>query len=167
VIAVNDAYRYAPFAAALMASDTEWWRVHHGVPSFTGLKYCLSRSAVGKWPDVHVLRSTGAAGIETDPTGLKTGCNSGAAAVNLAVHFGAARILLLGYDMGVSRAGMPEHFFGNHPRPLRGGSPYRLFREQFGQMVAPLKAAGVAVINCTRRTALEHFPCQPLREALA
>src|SRR5262252_1496021 len=41
IIAVNDTYKYAPFATALIASDAGWWIVHQGVPGFTGLKYCL------------------------------------------------------------------------------------------------------------------------------
>jgi hypothetical protein len=166
VIAVNDAYQYAPFAVALMASDSEWWRAHKGVPSFAGLKYCLSPGILGKWTDVQVLRATGSRGLEMEPTGLKTGSNSGAAAINLAVHFGAQRILLLGYDMSRDIGGR-EHFFGRHQQGLRNGSPYSLFKKAFEAMVPALKAIGVSVINCSRRTALECFPCQPLREVLA
>lgn len=164
VIAVNDAWRLAPWAAALIASDAAWWAHHQGVPGFSGLKYCVEPSAA-RWPGVQVLRNTGDDGLERDPTGLRTGRNTGAAAVNLAVHFGAARVLLLGYDMEAADEAH-SHWFGAHKAPLRGGSPYALFREMFAKMVEPLQAAGVEVINCSRHTALTCFPRQPLAEAL-
>lgn len=163
VIAVNDAYRLAPWADALVASDATWWMVHRGVPSFAGLKYSLEAGAARF--GATVLRRTGEEGLELDPTALRTGRNSGAAAINVAVHFGASRVLLLGYDMQ-ARNDAQSHWFGAHPKPLRGGSPYPLFRSMFEKMVAPLAAAGVTVINCSRETALTCFSRQPLREAL-
>jgi hypothetical protein len=165
VIAVNDAWRLAPWADALHASDAAWWRMYQGVPAFAGLKFCLEPAAA-TWPGVQVLRNTGTDGLETtDPTGVRTGRNSGAAALNLAVQFGATRILLLGYDMDAPDESH-SHFFGAHPLGLRGGSPYALFREMFATMVAPLQALGVEVINCSRQTALTCFPRMPLAEAL-
>lgn len=144
-----------------MASDAKWWRHHKGVPAFSGLKYSLQRGAE---PWAQVLRESGTHGVETNPSALKSGMNSGAAAINLAVHFGAARIVLLGYDMG--RAGSRTHFFGEHPNGLRADSPYGAFIECFQSMVEPLKALGVTVINCSRQTALECFPRQSLAETL-
>jgi hypothetical protein len=54
VIAVNDAYRLAPFADVLYACDEKWWKWHQGVPSFTGLKYGMAIRP-GKYPDVQRL----------------------------------------------------------------------------------------------------------------
>ena len=163
-VVVNDAWLLAPWADALIASDAAWWKFHKGAPGFHGLKFSLEPAAASV-PGVTVLRNTGDKGIETDPTGLRTGRNTGAAAINLAVHLGARRILLLGYDMQ-ARDEAHSHFFGGHPQGLRGNSPYALFRTMIGTMVEPLTAAGVTVINCTRETALECFPRQPLEAAL-
>jgi hypothetical protein len=164
VIAVNDSWRLAPWADALMASDAAWWNFYRGVPDFAGLKFCLEPQAA-KFPGVTVLRNTGDAGLEHDPTGLRNGRNSGAAAINLAVHFGAKRVVLLGYDMAAKTEGK-SHWFGNHPKGLRGNSPYPLFRAMIGTMVLPLAHAGVQVINASRETALDCFPRLPLTEAL-
>lgn len=165
VIAVNDAYKLAPWANALFAADAAWWMVHKGAPGFRGLKYSLEATAARWGRDIVVLKRTGEDGLELSPTGLRTGRNSGAAAINLAVHFGAARVLLLGYDMQAKNDAQ-SHWFGAHPRPLRGGSPYPLFRSMFEKMVAPLASAGVQVINCSRQTALTCFPRAILTEAL-
>lgn len=164
VVAVNDAYRLAPWADVLYAADAKWWRQHQGVPTFRGLRYSLHPDS-RKILEVAVLEHTGDTGIEREPTGLRRGQNSGYQAVNVAVHLGARRILLLGFD--VSRwPDQSSHFFGDHPRALQVDSPYESFRRHFATMVKPLQALGVSVVNCSRRTALTCFPCQPLREAL-
>lgn len=161
IIAVNDAYLYAPFAAALMASDGAWWV--HKKPEFAGLRYSLDPTAA-RVPGVVVLKNTGCDGLELDPAGLKTGRNSGAAAVNLAVHFGAKRIILLGYDMDADKK--RTHFFGHHKFPLRDGSPYELFRETFKRQVGPLRQLGIDIVNCSRKTALRCFRLAKLEEEL-
>jgi hypothetical protein len=163
VIAVNDAYRLAPWADVLYACDAKWWAAHDGVMAFGGEKYGLQHQA-NHW-GVTVLQQTGHEGIETAPSGVRTGRNSTYQAMNVAVHLGARRILLLGCDMA-QWPGQPTHFFGEHPRKLKVAPPFALFHQYFDSMVEPLRALGVAVVNCSRRTALTSFPCQPLREAL-
>lgn len=173
VIAINDAHRLAPWADVLYSSDRRWWPYYKGVPSFTGLKYGVG-SGTGHTqksngfhglPEIQVLRNTGYIGLETDPTGLRTGSNSGYAAINLAVHFGAARVLLLGYNMTHAHG---AHFFGNHPSGLaQSAALYPGFRKRFETLVEPLAALGVEVINCTPKTSLHVFPVRPLRDVLA
>lgn len=163
VIVVNTTYLKAPWADCLYACDGIWWRWHHGVPTFTGLKYGMGPS-VGRVPGVTVLRNMGERGLESDPTGLRTGLNSGYQAINLAVHFGASRIVLLGYDLQVGPNGQ-EHWHKNHPSHRQ--NPYRLFLRNFPTLVEPLKAIGVDVVNCTRRTALTCFPQASLQEVFA
>lgn len=159
VIAINNAYQLAPWADVLYACDAKWWHWHRGVPSFQGLKYSLdpmSRAFKG----VQILDKTGQEGLEVLPTGLKTGSNSGYQAINLAVHFGAVRILLLGYDMHGG------HFFGTHPD--HSAPPFDICLPKFATLVQPLARLGVLVINCTRKTKIPEtvFPRMPLEEAL-
>jgi hypothetical protein len=161
VIAVNDAYRLAPWADVLYAADEKWWGWHGGVPLFAGAKYSISPTPA-RWPDVHVLENTGPLGLERAPTGLRTGFNSGYQAINLAVHLGAARVLLLGFDL--SADGRRTHWFGDHPDLTP--SPYLEMRDAFATLIEPLAACGVEVVNCSRRTALTAFPCVPLAAAL-
>lgn len=170
VIAVNDAHRLAPWADVLYSSDRLWWPHYKGVPTFAGMKYGVGSgqrksNQIRQCPDVRVLRNDGYSGISTDPTALRTGRNSGYSAVNLAVLFGASRILLLGYNMGYP--GGKAHFFGNHPTGLpQHEYLYPSFRKSFDTMVQPLKELGVEVINCTEHTSLTTFPCARLRDVL-
>jgi hypothetical protein len=170
VIAINDAIRLAPWADCLYSSDRHWWPTHRGVPSFTGLKYGLG-SGIGKsnpfsqLPDITVLKNTGYTGLETDPKGLRNGKNSGYASVNLAYHLGAARIILLGFDMGIRDGRV--HFFGSHVGMNNPSDAHFVsWRKHFATIVEPLQAAGVSVVNCTPSSALDCFPMADLRETL-
>lgn len=107
-------------------------------------------------------------GIDPDPTGLRTGKNSGYQAVNLAVHLGASRIVLLGFDMQAARTG--DHFFGQHRYPgavNTRAETFRDFREAFETAVEPLQRLGVEVVNASPGSALTAFPQASLEEALA
>lgn len=162
IIAIKEAHQLAPWAEVLYACDPKWWRFYKGAPDFTGLKYALAPQPI-LWPGMQVLRDTGDEGLELDPTGLRTGCNSGYQAVNLAVHLGAARIVLLGYDMWRGPNGQ-QNWFGPHPN--HEPSPYPVFLMRFASIVEPLKSAGVEVVNASRFTVLSAFPRLPLEEAL-
>ena len=93
---------------------------------------------------------------------LRTGANSGYQAINLAVHMGAKRILLLGYDMQPTETG--SHWFGEHPDGVEPSWMNML--QHYPSLVKPLKEKGVEVINCTQSTALEVFPRGKIEELL-
>ncbi len=168
VIAIKDSIRLAPWADVVYGAGGDsgaWWKINGpSLVDFAGLKYTLDPAAA-KWATV--LRETGFVGLEADPSGLKTGKNSGFQSLGLARHLGAKRILLLGFDMTDGPRG-EQRWFGAHPWATR---PWR----ELGQMIAPifdsivepLKAEGIDVINCSRRTALTCFPRQSIVEALA
>ena len=169
VIAINDAWRLAPWADALYACDGRWWRKQDGVRAYAGLKITLSNSAaqVAAWPEIKVLENTGTEGLELSPHGLRTGRNGGYQAINLAVHLGARRILLLGYDMRLSADGR-SHWFGDHADwPTRPNIYRDVFLPHFEGLAHALDAIGVAVVNCTPGSALQVFPTAPLDQALA
>lgn len=155
----------APWADVLYAADEKYWRFVKGAPDFAGLKYAIEQTDTPPivWPGVQVLRDTGKHGLELDPSGLRTGYNSGYQAINLAVHLGAARIVLLGFDCWRGPSGH-QNWFGPHPTHLE--SPYPIFLQAFASLVEPLAAAGVAVANCSRRTVLTAFPRASLEDVL-
>jgi hypothetical protein len=171
VIAINNNYQKAPWADVLYAADFGWWKAHDGVPSFQGLKVSITQHPNPKkrYADVRVLTPVVGGGLDADPSKLRTGQvaqsagNSGFQAINLAVHLGANRILLLGYDMQRGKTG--SHW---HPRHTHNelDPPVSSFLKSFPTLVDPLKKLGVSVINCSRATALHWFPKQPIDHAL-
>jgi hypothetical protein len=106
---------------------------------------------------------TGADGLSRDPAKIHTGKNSGYAAIGLAYHLGAQRILLLGYDMKMS--GDRRHWFGAHPKGLEVASSYPDFIGRFKTIVP--ESYGLEIWNLTRDTALHCFPRYDLDEVCA
>jgi len=160
LLAIKDAIRLAPDADALYACDGTWWRHYGPTLTYAGPTYALDGLAK---PWASVLQNTGEMGLEADPGGLKTGRNSGYQAINLAVHLGARRIVLLGYDMQPTEG--RDHFHGRHP--WKSTPPYRAFLPMFRFLVAPLAALGITVVNASRVSALTDFPRMDLAAALA
>ncbi len=149
VIAVNDAHTIAPWADVMYAADESYWRKQQGAPTFGGLKYAIEPQRIA-WPGVQTLRNTGTHGLELQATGLRTGLNSGFQAIGLAVHLGAASIVLLGYDMGGG------HFFDSKP-PV-STAKFAGWIKAFRTLVQPLRDLSVRVVNCSRSTSLDAFP---------
>jgi hypothetical protein len=165
VIAIKNAVEMAPWADVLYGAGADaggrtWWSRVGPSLSFAGLRYCLDVEAK-RYASVLKMGTDG--GLSDDPSRLALGKHSGYQAINLAVHFGAAKIVLLGYDMQAT--GGQHHFFGRHPHGTQ--PPYHMFHYWFPSILEPLRALGVAVINASRETALAIFPRMALAEALA
>ena len=170
VIAINDAYKLAPWADVLYFCDDKWWMWHHKkLVEWQGM---IVRLQGGKHdfgdPRIKVLRNLDQRdGLSDRQDGLHTGQNSGFQCINLAALFGAARILLLGYDMQVHMVGgLPKsHWFGDHP----GGTSARVYEHMlrhFPSLIAPLKKKGIEIVNCTPGSKLRCFPMMSLEDAL-
>ncbi len=167
-IAINDACYPAWWADVLYASDARWWLKHEGVPEFHGLKVTISNNSeqLSGYPAIKVVENTGTEGLETKPTGIRTGRNGGYQAMNLAVHFGSKRIVLLGYDMKFDGEGQ-AHWFGNHEDwKLSKGCVDNVFRQAFPSLAKGLAEIGVEVINATPGSMLDVFPKQKLETLL-
>jgi hypothetical protein len=167
VIAINNAYQLAPWADVLWATDASWWRAHKGVPSFQGMKLSADVSGAYDGHGVRLLKchrgAKGMQGLSLTANAIQHGKNGGHAAINVAVHLGAARIVLLGYDCQGGPSG-EEHW---HPRhAYQPKLEFSLWLKNFDTLVEPLKALGIEIVNCTLSTAITSFPCMPLEQAL-
>ena len=160
---MTGSWRLAPWADFLYGCDWKWWRWHKVVADFEGKRVTLDPRAAAEFPGLLVLQNTVIEGLETAPTGLRSGRNSGYQAVGLAFHLGAARILLVGYDMKPMDG--RTHWFGDHPRPTVPAD-YVAWLKAWGTITAPLADAGVEVINCTPDSALTNLPRGDLADCL-
>ena len=207
VIAINDGYIKAPWADVLYGSDAKWWRWHDGCIFFDGLKVAMVGNEDGQgyqngwqdvlYPDIKPMASSGIDGLEVkDSRFLKTGSNSGYQAINLAVHFGAKRIILLGYDMqsvvvkvaggvkekilkaikdesDVIKSAIMASVNAVRVDHWFGAHPDNITSHPFDKMLAAFESLksvkslyGVEIINCTPGSALEVFPKKDLEEVL-
>lgn len=163
VIAVNDNYLLAPWADILYACDFRWWDAHKGVPGFAGEKWTIDRRAKEVYPELRRIEGKNEPGFSEDPSRIHNGRNSGFQAVNLALLMGAAKILLLGYDL--QKQGYKTHWFGEH-QGLVNTRDYSNFIEAFNTTRRQVERMGNPIINCTRRTALNCYPKMALEQAL-
>lgn len=172
LIAVNDAYRRLPFADVLYAGDADWWDLHKGCPDFLGEKWSAheeklnDKSAVAARYGLRLVqgpRQVDAPGFCLDNRRIHYGNSSGFQAINLALHFGATLIFLVGFDMRTPGPGEPRHFFGDHAEPGMNLSKYEHFLPAF-QAAAQMLPNYIRIVNCTPRSAMRCFPMGELKE---
>lgn len=156
---------FAPWADILYAADAKWWRHYHDrALKFAGRKVTIRDTL--PWREVYSLKqSTEHASIDPRPTHLVSGGNSGYQAIHLAVHLGAKRIVLLGFDMkdGPQRR---RHWFGSHPGRLDSRGNFTAWLRAFEKLARVLDHKGIEVVNCTPDTALRCFRRARLQEIL-
>jgi uncharacterized Rossmann fold enzyme len=97
--------------------------------------------------------------------GLRDGGNSGYAAINLAYHLGAKRIVLLGFDMQTN--GKETHWHEGYPSTADTETMARLMVPNFDTLIDPLEKRKVKVYNASQISKLESFPKISIEEALA
>lgn len=161
---MNNEFRSAPWADVLYAPDARWWRVYGGEAEqrFEGEFWSCATEA----PDVNWIEAIDDAGLSTNPNRIHAGGNSGYQAIGLAFLWGAARIVLLGYDMKRGAGGRAHHY-GNHEGGLPNLGNLMWWGRRFVQLAIDLRKQGVEVINATRDSALTCFERSSLGEALA
>lgn len=167
-VVINTTYQLAPWADILYAADALWWSVHKDM-DFAGTKVsiqqipgCTTRPNVPD--DVRVLRNSGNRGFDSDPSALRVGGYglSGYQAIHLAMHTGARRILLCGYD------GKGGHWHGDHPAPLSSSElPLRRALPAYPDLADAASALNIEILNCAIDSAIRAFPVAHLSECLA
>lgn len=156
VIAINYSFLKVPWADVVYGTDENFWMAMIDDVSASALKVTVAPGA----PDgVLKLENTGLCGLEENPTGLRIGWTSTYAAINLAVHSGATRIVLMGTDMRVVEG--RTHWSGYPHADTRMKSDPDFCRKylmpNFDSLVTPLAARGVEVLNATPGSALKCF----------
>lgn len=150
----------------LYACDASWWIEYFKEAAATvgaaEMWTCANR-ARDQFRITYIFGAQGK-GLSKRTDQIITGFNSGYQAIGLAHLWGAKRVLLLGYDM--MRTGGKTHWHGDHPRKLGNGGRFHEWVKEMSPLAADAKAAGMEIINCSRKTALNCFPRSTIQEAL-
>ncbi|MHC5035412.1 MAG: hypothetical protein ACYTFZ_10285 [Planctomycetota bacterium] len=168
VIAVNQAYQLGKWIDVLFYGDCRWllWNQKE-LLDWPGLKVTCCEAHNGKPGIRAVLRESRPFGICRDPSRVSWNLSSGAAAINLAVHFGVRRIVLLGYDM---RKIEDEHnWHDEYKKRININAkrdPYQRFLRPFPDIAKGLERAGVECVNATPGSAIGQFPIVDPEEVL-
>lgn len=85
------------------------------------------------------------------------GGNGGFHALNIALQFGASRVILVGYDM---RVDLGVHWHGRHPEGMNNPSDVntKRWRQVLDRQAPLLRKLGVEVLNASPVSALEAYP---------
>lgn len=159
---MNNSHQLAPFADVVYAMDRAWWN-EYGAGIAPGPElWTSSREASRVYRINHINAETGG-GISTRRDTIRLGGNSGFQAVGLALLFGAARVILLGFDM--QNSGGRTHWHGDHQR--LGNPRSARMKEWIARFEQLAHEARAPIINATRTTALGCFPRQDLHACLA
>ena len=169
VMAVKDGWRLCPWADVLYACDHHWWEAHRGVPEFPGPRMAYDQRTIDKWRGMPFqkvdIKKAREEFMFARVGEVGWGGHSGFHAVNLAAQFGAAVIVLVGFDMRVDKG---KHFFGDHKytkdRPSEAN--VRRWAQIMDKQAPVLSKRGIRVVNCSPASKLTAFPKMELAEAL-
>jgi len=171
VIAVNNSYLLGDWPDICFFGDHGWWRVHRqALIEWPGLKVTncpgLSDPAVARASNVRYLARdrNRKLGLSPDPGKLSWNFNSGSSAIDLAVHLGSSKVILLGFDMRYGNGG-ESHWHPGHGHDKKPN--YARFMQGFPVIANDAQRLGVEIINCSPGTALVDFPVMNLSEALS
>lgn len=151
IIAVNNSWCAVPYCSAIYAADCCWWEEYGEGITSQAARWCGDEFTARRF------------GLNWLPSAIPGSFNSGQRAIELAIHLGASRVLLLGYDCSLRNG---THWHGNH-QLLANPDKFSVARwhDEFSRLQAI--AGGAEIINCSRHSQLTCFPRQSLEAALS
>ncbi len=160
VIAVNKSFRLAEWADAMFFNDKGFFLGNRQrLLDFPGLKVSTCKAIINNAPGIKFVRRRNTPwGLMRDPGFIGWNESSGAAAINLAMHLGATKLILFGYDM--KRIGD----YCNWDQVLekkfapKAFDPYKRFRAPFPRIAQDLRGMNIHCVNATPGSALTEFP---------
>ena len=177
VIGVNNAYQIGTWIDALFFGDSSWYLVHRqALAKWPGLKVsCSPRFSNRHGKELEGVRympkdRTKRHGISNNPCSISWNGNSGAAAINLAIHMGAKRIALLGFDMDVD-GNQISHWHGGHNRSStsfkkKKAPPFTRHLMGFGPIAEDAQKLGIEILNVSFVSKIKDFRKVELKDVL-
>lgn len=169
VLGCNDAFRLGSWVDWIIFADRRWWMWNHEEASKWENReqiICLVPQFLEerkKFPYLKILRRDEARfglSVEQDTCCWNRGC--GGAAINAAYLLGAARVVLLGFDMKMVEG--KHNWHDNHKKEERP----QIYQASMVPFLKPmsdaLKVTGLQVVNATPGSALNIFPQVELTE---
>lgn len=148
VIGVNTSFMLGDWVDVCWFGDARWyeWNIVD-LSEFGGLKACCCGALMDK-PEVKVLKRGKSMGIDPRPNFVSWNRSSGGSAINLAVHFGAKRIVLLGFDMKPSDNQGENNWHNLHKVKAHYNS-FPRFLEAFPHIGKDAEDLSIEIINST------------------
>jgi hypothetical protein len=172
VIGINVAYKIGNWLDMMFCGDKGFLLKHQEeLKSFPGLKLsCHSHAQKLNHMKFVPKDSRKPFGISPNPYKVSWNLNSGAAAISLAAHTGAKRIILLGFDMNLENE--TQHFHDEYKKGLiesnkqKRGLPFQRHLKGFPVIKRDADAMGIEIINCSLHSAVNAFQKVDIKELL-
>ena len=173
IIGINVAYMLGDWVDMVFFGDGGFFQVHKArLAQFPGVKITCHGGATGdKWVKYLGRDGKKPRGISTSSNLVSWNGNSGGAAMSVAVHAGAKRIILVGFDMKLSEA-RRQHFHDVYNRGVIEGDkrvrklPFDRHLRGFPVIAEDTKRMGVEVINASPDSAITCFPKCSVKDLL-
>lgn len=172
VIGINVAYLLGNFVSVLYFADLPFYRENkHKLKDFSNLKVTDAGNLPPREYHFHKnIKKVGRDnkyGLHPDQNRIRWNRNSGGGAIDLAIHFGAKRIMLLGYDMKADTDGK-THFHSGLPNYVNGmrADTFARFLKGFPFIKEDADKLGVEILNVNPDSALAIFPKVQLKDVI-
>lgn len=162
-------WQIVPDLAVLYACNEGWWNHYwsDALAAHPAQKWTTNRAAAERY-GLNRIDEVNRPGLSSDPSYVHHGHGSGYTLVNLVHLMGAARIVLLGYDLkyaadydGKARApgSTPRHYFGEYPKALQHWPSVKVVQGRHVELLdLYLSIRGVEIFNATPGSAIDCFP---------
>jgi len=170
VIGINVAYLLGNWIDMVFFGDVGFFLNHEQrLADFQGLKVtCHPRGDRYDWLKYLAKDRNHSKGISSNPMMVSWNGNSGAAAISLAVHTGAKRIILLGFDMKLN-GNRRQHWHDLYNKGERHNArklPFDRHLRGFSQIAKDAKQMKVEILNASPISDIKEFPKYTVKELL-
>jgi hypothetical protein len=171
VIGVNAAFEIGTWIDMVVFGDSKYFVNHRKkMALFPGLRVgCTPAARTASWAKELDRDGKKPYGLTMNPTKVSWNGNSGSAAINVAVHTGAKRIFLLGFDMKLAGGEKHWHRVYSKGKPIKRVGiqlPFPKHLVGFPAIKEDADKLGVQIFNVCPDSAIKEFPKLTLKEAL-
>ncbi len=163
VIVINSSYQAFPAAQFCIFSDMRWW-CHHlrlkAMTDFKGTVISTSNSASGE--KIVKMKRKSSPGLATERDSVMVRNTTLTGALNLAVHFGVAKIVLLGIDQKHGPNGKTHHHASHPWHPT--SNCWARQQMDMPKIAEDLKALNIPCVNASPGSALALWPIVDLED---
>lgn len=165
VIVINSSVFAYPAAPVLYFGDSRWWVWNCKKVKETYSGHIFTASEISDGRVRNLVKRAPPPHISTDRGQVTMQRTSLTAALNLAVHFGCPRVVLLGADQQPAPNGRTHHH-EPHPIPQMRGC-WDVQMKELRLVAKSLAELGVEVINTSLGSRIDWWPKQPIEDFLA
>lgn len=188
VFTINNVYQRVPWTDVHLSCDFPWWRWYGSrdkeLLTLPCPKYTWHPDIADKF-NINYIKGAIKDGLSEDPSIIHINHGSGPMMINLALHYGVKKLLLIGHDMKYAPdykprqkqpGSTPRHYFSEYPGPLQHWPSSKIgltkpgvldgLIEVYDKMVPQLNKLGMKIVNCTPGSALKTFKMSTLEKEL-